>query len=521
MGMHLSRRRFLAGAAAVGATAPLVGFGEPACRPDSPPPLPPGLPSGLFTLGVASGDPLPTAVVLWTRLAPAPLAGGGMPPANVPVRWELATDDAFRRVVRRGTVTASPQWGHSVHVDVERLHPSSWYHYRFIVGDEVSPTGRTRTAPPRGAPRDRLRFLFGSCQNWQSGFWPLWAHAPAEDPDVVLHLGDYIYEGGAGINVVRPHNSPEIRTLDEYRNRYGLYKGDPALQGIHAACPWIVTWDDHEVENNYAALLPENPAEAPAFPARRAAAYQAWWEHQPVRLPAPTGPDLAIHRAIDWGRLARFHVLDTRQYRSDQPCEGGDSGPTCDERVAPSQTILGAEQEAWIGASLAGSRATWDVLANQVVMTAMPLAGGAFYNRDQWDGYAAARTRLFEQMRAGGVENAVVLTGDIHAAGVGDLVDENPDGTPSTVAVGTELVGSSISSNFDPALADIAQQLIAALPHVRFADTRHRGYMVCDVTPTELVTRLQVVDSVATPDQPVYTLGSWTTLAGTPGVQAA
>jgi alkaline phosphatase D len=513
---HVSRRTFLTGALAAGAAIPLMGFGPPACGPKPPAQLP----GGLFALGVASGDPLPNAVVIWTRLAPAPLAGGGMPAVDVEVRWEVAGDDRFRRIVRTGNAVASPAFAHSVHVDVTRLHPGTWYWYRFMVGDQVSAVGRTRTAPARGS-RDPMRFLFGSCQNWQSGFWPLWAHAPADDPDVVLHLGDYIYEGGVGSNVVRPNNSPEIITLGDYRNRYGLYKGDPALQGIHAACPWIVTWDDHEVENNYAGLIPQFPAEAPQFPARRAAAYQAWWEHQPVRLPPPTGPDLQIYRSFDWGRLARFHVLDGRQYRSDQPCDdGADSGPTCPERTDAAQTMLGPDQEAWIGGSLASSKAVWDVLANQTVMTSMPLAG-VFYNRDQWDGYAAARTRLFDQMAAGGVENAVVITGDIHAAGIGDLVDENPDGSPSTVARGTELVGSSISSTFDPNLADIAEQLISQLPHVRFADTHRRGYMVCDMTETETVTRFQVVDSTATPDAPVYTAGTWTTLAGTPGVQPA
>jgi len=518
--MRTTRRTFLTGALAAGATLPLAGWGqlqsEAGARPQQPPA---DLPPGLFALGVASGDPLPRAVVLWTRLAPAPTAGGGMPPVDVPVRWEVAADDAFRRVVRRGDAVAEARFGHAVHVDVRRLEPASWYHYRFIVGDQVSPVGRTRTAPLRTRDADRLRFLFGSCQNWQSGFWPLWAHAPAEDPDLVLHLGDYIYEGGAGTGptIVRPHNGPEIETLDDYRNRYGLYKGDPALQGIHATCPWIVTWDDHEVENNYAGLVPQFPAEAPAFPARRAAAYQAWWEHMPVRMPPPTGPDLTIYRSFDWGRLARFHVLDTRQYRTDQPCGDG-TGPTCPERTDPARTLLGTDQEAWLGAGLADSRATWDVLANQVVMTSMQLAGSV-YNRDQWDGYAASRSRLLGQLQAGGVANAVVLTGDIHAAGVGDLVDEDPDGTPGTQAYGTELVGGSISSRFDEAVADIAQQLIAALPHVRFADTRRRGYMVCDATETELVTRFQVVDSTATPDAPVYNAGSWTTLAGIPGVQ--
>jgi alkaline phosphatase D len=517
------RRRFLTGALAAGAALPLAGWGAPSCGPFRPgrprPPQPPvALPDGLFSLGVASGDPLSHAVVIWTRLAPAPLEGGGMPAVDIPVRWELSSDERFRRHVRRGKVVASPRWAHSVHVDVEGLRPGSWYWYRFIVGDQVSPVGRTRTAPASGHRRDRLRFLFGSCQNWQSGFWPLWAHAPSDDPDVVLHLGDYIYEGGASANAVRRHNSGEIRTLVDYRNRYGLYKGDPALQGIHAACPWIVTWDDHEVENNYADLVAENPAEVPDFGARRAAAYQAWWEHMPVRLRPPSGADLKIYRAFDWGRLARFHVIDTRQYRDPQACTGA-LGPTCPERTDPTRTLLGAEQEAWLGRSFERSRATWDVLANQVVMTSMPFAG-TLYNPDQWDGYTGARTRALDLMAAGGVGNAVVLTGDIHAAGVGDLVDENPDGTSGTTARGTELVGGSISSTFPADLAEAAEQLIRQLPHVRFADTRRRGYMVCDATQDELVTRFQVAESTLVPTSPVTTAGTWTTLAGTPGVQA-
>jgi alkaline phosphatase D len=509
-----TRRRFLAGALAAGATVPLVGWGRPGCA--APPPPPADLPDGLFALGVASGDPLPHAVVLWTRLAPVPLQGGGMPDVDVPVRWELSGDEHFGRGVRRGDVVASPGWGHAVHVDVRGLRPGSWYFYRFIVGDQVSPVGRTRTAPAAGHDRDPLRFLFASCQDWQDGYWPLWAHAPTDDPDLVLHLGDYIYEGGISRSAVRPHNSAEIRTLGEYRNRYGLYKGDPALQGIHAACPWIITWDDHEVDNNYAGMVTEHPDEMAAFAARRAAAYQAWWEHMPVRMAPPAGADLAVHRSFDWGRLARFHVIDTRQYRDPQACSGS-LGPTCDARTDPGRTLLGAAQEAWLGESLAGSPATWDVLANQIVMTSMPFAG-SLYNPDQWDGYTAARTRVLDLMAAGDVENAIVLTGDIHAAGIADLVDENPDGTPSGVARGTELVGGSISSTFPPDLADIAEQLIMQLPHVRFADTHRRGYMVCDVTPSELVTRYQVVETTLVPDAPVTTAGTWTTVAGTPGV---
>jgi alkaline phosphatase D len=515
-----TRRRFLTGALATGAAVPVVGGAAGpawAVARGRTPRLPASLPDGLFGLGVASGDPLPHAVVIWTRLAPAPLDGGGMPDVDVPVRWEVSSDEHFRRQVRRGRTVASPRWAHSVHVDVTGLRPGAWYWYRFIVGDQVSPVGRTRTAPARGHRRDRLRFLFASCQNWQQGHWPLWAHAPADDPDLVLHLGDYIYEGGISSSGVRRHNSTEIRDLAAYRDRYGLYKGDPALQGIHAACPWIVTWDDHEVENNYAALVAEDPDEVPDFAARRADAFQAWWEHMPVRLAPPTGPDLRIYRSFDWGRLARFHVVDTRQYRDPQAC-GGELTPSCDARTDPTRTLLGAEQEAWLGESFASSRATWDVLANQVVMTSMPFAG-ILYNPDQWDGYTGARTRVLDLMAAGGVDNAVVLTGDIHAAGVADLVDENPDGTPGAVARGTELVGGSISSTFPEELADAAEQLILQLPHVRFADTHQRGYMIADATPGELVTRYQVAESTLVPTSTVTTAGTWTTVAGTPGVQ--
>jgi alkaline phosphatase D len=487
-------------------TGPLAG-----CAP----PLPPGLPDGLFALGVSSGEPIPDGVVLWTRLAPDPLNGGGMPAVDVPVRWQVADDDAFRSIVVEGTAVASPAWAHCVKVDVRGLRPGAWYHYRFLVGDEASPTARTRTAPAPTST-DGLRFLVASCQNWKDGFWSAWAHAPAEDADLVIHLGDYIYEGGqGGTGIVRDHNSPEVTTLDAYRNRWGLYKGDPAIQAAHAACPWVVTWDDHEVENNYAGLVPQVEAESPGFPARRAAAYQAWWEHQAVRIPRPTGPDLRIHRSLGWGSVARFHALDTRQYRSNQACGTEDLGEDCPGRTDPTTTMLGAQQEAWLGQGLAASTATWDVLANQVVMTAMPLAG-TYFNYDQWDGYPVARERLFAQLRAA-QSNAVVLTGDIHAAGVADLIGDDLSGTP----VGTELVGTSISSRFDPELADAAEDLIAALDHVDYVNVRQRGYLRCDVTPSTLTAAFRMVDTVASPTSPIATASAWTIVAGTPGANPA
>ena len=212
-------------------------------------------------------------------------------------------------------------------------------------------------------------------------------------------------------------------------------------------------------------------------------------------------------------------MIDTRQYRDPQPCTGS-LGPTCPDRTAPDRTLLGAEQEAWLGDGLARSHATWDVIANQIVMTSMPFAG-TLYNPDQWDGYVGARARLLAQIVAAGIDNAVVLSGDIHAAGIADLVGEDPDGSPSSVAHGTEFVGGSISSTFDSAVADLAEQVILQLPHVHFADTHQRGYMISDVTPDELVTRYQVAESTLVPTSPVTTAGTWVTLDGTPGVQPA
>lgn len=520
-----SRRRFLAGAAGTALSVPLLGFGHPQQGRGGSGSVgrgrtggQPRLPDGLFALGVASGDPLPNGVVLWTRLAPAPLEGGGMPALPVPVRWEIAHDEEFRRIARRGVALASPRWAHSVHVDVRGLRPDRWYHYRFIVGDQVSPVGRTRTAPPPGRG-DTLRFLFASCQNFRNGFWPAWAHAPNDDPDLLVFLGDYIYEADFG-TAVREHNGPETQTLEDYRSRYGLYKGDPALQAIHATCPWVVTWDDHEVDDNYAGLVPQVPSEAAAFAARRAAAYQAWWEHQPVRTGPPRGPNLRIFRSLDWGRLARFHILDVRQHRSVQPCRNSegdislDLGGSCLERLAPERTMLGPEQERWLGRNLRRSHATWDVIASTVVLTSMPLAG-AIFNRDQWDGYPAARTRLLDQIRAARVANALALSGDVHAFGVGELVDEGPDASP----VATELVSGSISSEFPEELVDVAEELIGALPHVRHVVARRRGYVRCDLDREQLVARLQVAESVLTPDAPVATESTWTVTAGTPGAE--
>ncbi len=497
--MVIHRRAFLGGLAA-GTAAAVTGV--PRWAQAEPP-----IPAAPFMLGVASGDPLPDAVVLWTRLAPDPLNGGGMPQAPITVDWQVATDGSFGTVVGSGSVQALPELAHSIHVDVTGLSPATSYFYRFRAGGFDSPVGRTRTAPASAASPASMRFGFASCQSWTSGYYTAHAHLSEEALDVVFFLGDYIYEGGG--SGVRPHNSGEIVSLADYRNRYGLYKSDPNLQASHAAFPWLVTWDDHEVDNNYAGSHEENGADPAAFLVRRAAAYKAWWEHQPVRLPAPTGPDLQIYRAIGWGDLAAFFALDGRQYRDPQVCMGaglGDLGSPCPDMYAAGRTMLGNAQEAWLTGGLTSSRAMWNVLANQVVFTSMPL--GVAYNQDQWDGYPEARQRIVDTFALPEVSNPLVVTGDIHAAGVGDVHLSGED--PSSPQVATELVCTSISSSFGgEQLIAAGEALIGALPWVHYVDARDRGYTVVELTRAGAHADFRIVSTVNDQTATVSTAFSW------------
>ena len=306
-----------------------------------------------FKLGVASGDPAADGFVLWTRLAPDPLHGGGMANDSVSVHWRVAEDEAMTKVVAQGEAIAAAGLGHSVHVEVGGLKPDRWYWYEFKAGGELSPRGRTRTLerPDRpAAETSPLKMAFASCQHYEAGYYTAFEHMAAEAPDLVLHLGDYIYEGPAREGQVRSHLGPEIRTLEEYRNRHAQYKTDPALQAIHAAAPWVVTWDDHEFDNNYAADIPEEkgPATREDFLKRRAAAYQAYYEHMPLRASSiPEGPGMRLYRSIRHGKLVNFHLLDTRQYRTDQP-HGDGLKPAGADTMDPAGTILGSTQRNWL-----------------------------------------------------------------------------------------------------------------------------------------------------------------------------
>ena len=473
-----------------------------------------------FTLGVASGDPSSDGVVLWTRLAPDPLNGGGLPPENFPVRWELAEDDAFRSIVQSGTELATAALGHSVHVEVRGLQPDSWYWFRFHAGDAVSRTGRTRTMPAADALPERLKLCFASCQHYETGLFTAYEHMAAENPDLVLHLGDYIYEYEGKDNRIRKHSGPEITTLEHYRNRYAQYRMDPQLQTMHALCPWLVVWDDHEFDNNCAGAISEEKGVSSAdFLLRRANAYQAYYENMPLRKPAiPAGPDMLLYRTLDYGRLARIEMLDTRQYRSDQP-NGDGLKPLTGAALDPAATMLGEQQERWLLQELSTSKSLWNVLGQQVMMGRVDRVPGADrkFSMDQWSGYDVARTRLLAALAERRIANPIVLTGDIHSNWVNDLLTDFD--RPNDPAVATEFVCTSISSGGNGVQKAAGHALLMSEnPFVKFQNSE-RGYVSCEVTPKEWLSRYQVVEYVDRPGAPLVTRSAWTVEAGRAGAK--
>jgi alkaline phosphatase D len=471
-----TRRTFLqltglsAAAVAIGVTAPAGADATPG-RP---------IPSGAFALGVASGDPRTDGFVLWTRLAPTPLATdghGGMPAEPVPVQYEVAEDSQFKRVVRRGLAIATPDLAHAVHPEVRGLRPDREYFYRFRAGSEISPVGRTKTLPVQGS---QFTFATASCQAWYHGYFTAHRDIARRAPDAVFFLGDYIYEYGivAGDNLWRegvsvgPEHGVEIETLEQYRLRYSLFKTDPDLQAAHAAAPWFLVWDDHEVQNNYGADNSLYGIPPELFVHRRAVAYRAFYENVPVALDSlPHGPDGQLYRRYDVGSLARVHLLDTRQYRDPLPVDEAD-------RVSEQRTIMGAKQEKWLYDGLRHSPATWNVVAGGVVLSAI-----TDDRTEQWDGYPANRRRVLEAMGQAGT--AVMLTGDIHRHVASELKLDfaNPDSR----TVGVELVCSSVGSNGDGTDTDQYAQDWLQHPYVKLYNAR-RGYVHSTLTRSEMTT---------------------------------
>jgi alkaline phosphatase D len=475
-----------------------------------------------FTLGVASGDPDHRSVVLWTRLAPDPLDPAALGDRTVPVEWEVYADERLRRRVARGLAHARPADGHSVHVEVGALRPDHWYWYRFRAGRHVSPVGRTRTCPAPGRATDRLRFAIVSCQHYEQGLYTAYRHLAADDLDLVMHTGDYIYEGAATTNpdAVRRHDGPEVGDLTSYRNRHALYRTDPDLQAAHAAFPFVVTWDDHEVENNYAGAISQDEIPAEEFLDRRANAYKAYWEHMPLRASQrPDGADMRLYRRFTYGDLAGVSVLDTRQYRSNQACGDGTDDVPCGDWDDPARTLMGAEQEAWLLDGLGRSRARWNVISQQVFMAERDfLVGeGRRLSMDGWDGYPAARQRLIGGMIDRGVRNLVVLTGDVHRHYAADLKADFAD--PDSPTIGSELVCTSISSGGDGS-DDTQDALRAESPHVHYSRQR-RGYVRTTLDRRSMRADFLTLPYVTRPGAPIAVDASFTVEAGNPGLQAS
>ncbi|HET9372204.1 MAG TPA: alkaline phosphatase D family protein [Vicinamibacterales bacterium] len=469
-----------------------------------------------FALGVSSGDPTPDGVVLWTRIGADPL-DGAIEPVPIDVTWEVAEDDRFATIVKRGATSARPEWAHSVHVEVEGLRPDRWYWYRFRTGSEESPIGRTRTLPAAGADVDRLRFAFASCQHYEQGLFTAHRHLANEDVNLIFHLGDYIYEGPGMDGRVRKHHGLECIALDDYRRRYAQYQLDPDLQAAQAACPWFVTPDDHEVDNNYAGELSERLDPVDVFLLRRAAAYQAYYEHMPLRRSSvPRGPSLQLYRQCSYGTLASFCILDTRQYRTDQPCGDGSKAP-CPAMADPAATLLGADQERWLFDALDKSRARWHVIPQQVMMAKVDLAAGPDerYSMDQWSAYDAGRTRVLDFFATRRPANPVVLTGDIHSSWVNDLKVDFRD--PKSPAVATELVGTSLSSGGDGSTGETRMKsMMAENPFVKYYNGQ-RGYVVCEMRRGFLTADYRVVEYVSRPGAPMTLAASFRIEDGKPG----
>ncbi|HVZ43142.1 MAG TPA: alkaline phosphatase D family protein [Ramlibacter sp.] len=515
----LDRRRLLQLAAASATTLwlPRSAWSQPRFSADP------------FALGVASGTPDATSAVLWTRLV-AP--EGAEPREPVTVRWEVAHDEAFTRIAASGQAQALPELAHSVHAEPGGLDPDRWYFYRFMTGDWASPVARTRTLPAPDAAVQKLRLAYASCQRWEHGFFSAWRHLRAENPDAVVFLGDYIYEYGAGAPPVRPFAGGEATTLADYRARHALYKTDPDLKALHAVCPWFMTWDDHEVQNDYAGDEAGFPGAASDPRARRAAAYQAYYEHMPVRAGTLTrgvagmqsGAEMRIYSRHRLGKLGDLYLLDARQYRDRQVCNPVDRHGSssldpakCPEWEDPKRTFLGRAQEQWLDAQFASAPGGWNLVGQSTLFGPRTLQGrlGPVRWNDGWDGYEAARRRFIESLRRNRVPNAVMLGGDVHENWVGHVKADYAQ--PASEPIGVEFCGTSITSH--GGTQPLALDALARNPHFVFADAEHRGYGVVDVTPRALAVRLRGVERPERADSGILTLASFSVAAGVPRIE--
>jgi alkaline phosphatase D len=502
----LNRRLFIAGGLAAGGAvvAPTLMGAAPRAA---------GFP---FGLGVASGDPRPDGVVLWTRLAAKPLDIGGGMSGNIPVEWEVATDEAFANVIATGTETAIPGEGHSVHAEPRGLPAGAELFYRFRANGFISPVGRTRTAPAAGTAPASVKFAMASCQHFEEGWYHAHRFIAADEPDLVLFLGDYMYEKQSGLGTkVRGYvDFDEVDALDEYRLRYAQTKLDPGLKAAHAVAPWLVVFDDHELANNWWGNGTGWPA------TRKQASFQAYWENMPLpKAMKPVSSAIPLYRRVPWGTLARFHMMDTRQYRWQQAANNN-----CTEIRRTDRTLTGAAQEQWLLDGLAAGGSRWDLMGQQVFFASRDVDGASGtcdVSEDSWDGYQASRTRITQGWVNRQVRNPVVLTGDVHRHWANDVkLNYFDDAAP---AVGAELVTTSVTSGGNPAATDPTPGEVAQNPHLNYVGNR-RGYVRVTATAAQLTAEFMRVSSVTEPDPAKVTAAvhrRFAVVDGVPGLQDA
>ena len=488
-----------------------------------------------FTLGVASGDSQPDNILIWTRLtAPLDYLGSDIAPDLPPqtVHWQVAHDEQFRQPVAQGQTRTTAAQGHALHVQVHGLNPDRWYFYRFRCGNAFSATGRSRTAPAAGAAVQKLRMAVASCQRWEHGFYTAWADAAQAAPDLVLFLGDYIYEYAQPAKpeaLARPQPLRTAQTLQDYRDRYALHKSDAHLQAAHAACNWSVIWDDHEVENDYAAQY--GRGDSAHFLERRTAAWQAFYENMPLRsgVLQPGFQGMHLYRSLQWGNLARLHLLDGRQYRDLQACRPESKASTgtvnpadCPALQDPARSFLGWEQERWLARQLqadgrkAADATRWSTLVQTTLFAARNFSNGR-QSTDSWDGYPQARQRLVQQINEIRPRNSVLLGGDIHqnyVCAIAAQADRAPD--TSNPVIASEFCGTSISSR-SGTTQDKVDAIAAHNPQVLFARSEERGYSLIELTPKAMTTTLRAVTNPLQADSSIYTLARFVVEDRKPG----
>jgi alkaline phosphatase D len=475
-----------------------------------------------FLLGVASGYPSSNGVILWTRLLTSlEEPHRDINESAIPVAWEVATDEKMRKVIRKGTEYATPEFAHSIHLELTGLKPEHDYWYRFTAGGKRSPIGRTRTAPAPQTKLRRLRVAVASCQKYENGYYNAYRHMLDDNLDLIVHVGDYIYEyaSAVGGNNIRGDGTGETLTLDQYRARHALVKSDPDLRAAHSLCPWLVTWDDHEVANDYAGDWSYDLS-GEEFLLRRAAAYRAYYEHMPLpRSALPIGPNMQLYANHRFGKLVQIQMLDSRQHRSPIACLGtednGGPGARCVTLFNAARTKLGKQQEEWMRSELTANHAQWNILAQGTPMAHVDMdpGDGVAYRRDSWDGYPAARQRFMDTLTETKATNPVVIDGDIHAFQVADLNRQAND--VATPVIASELTTTSITSS------GISQRQLdqrrAFNPNVLLSDSSKHGYLLLDINRERMRADLVTVDTIKQPDSARGLMASYVVENGKPG----